>query len=181
MSDSESAPAHAAETTPAPDAPRAVAQSHARRNLFAIGVFVVVVILFTSTFRLAMVRGESMLPTYKDGQLVLVNKVRALHGPLNRGDVVLVEHGNDVLIKRIAYLPGDEIAPRDTWMFRRVLEFFDVLPPTPNGPPFSRLKVPPGFLVVLGDNRRVSEDSRAFGPVKENEIIGRVVNAPSKP
>jgi signal peptidase I len=184
MSESDSAPTQAAEAAPPPEGDRAaktVARSHARRNLFAVGVFVVVVILFTSTFRLAVVRGESMLPTYRDGQLVLVNKVRALNGPLNRGDVVLVEHGNDVLIKRVAFLPGDEIPPRDTWMFRRVLEFFDVLPPTPNGPPFSRLKVPPGFLVVLGDNRRVSEDSRAFGPVKENEVIGRVVNAPSKP
>jgi signal peptidase I len=161
--------------------PQSRPASHARRNIIAVSVFLVAVLLFTSAFRLAVVRGDSMLPTYRDGQFVLVNKIRAVNGPLHRGDVVLVEHGNDVLIKRVAYLPGDEVAPRDSWMFRRVMEFFDIAKPAPQGPPFPRLKVPPGFLVVLGDNRRVSEDSRIFGPVKENEIIGRVINAPARP
>jgi len=154
---------------------------HARRNVIAVAVFLVVVLVFTSTFRLAVVRGDSMLPTYRDGQMVLVNKIHAVNGPIQRGDVVLVGHGNDILIKRVAFLPGDTIPPRDNWMFRRVAEFFDIQRPGTTDPPMPLMKVPPGFLVVLGDNRRVSEDSRAFGPVKEGEVIGRVVNAPPKP
>jgi signal peptidase I len=168
------------EPPPQPSA-RAPQHSHGRRNLFAVATFLLVVLLFTSTFRLAVVRGDSMLPTYKDGQMVLVNKIGASSNSLKPGDVVLIDHGRDVLIKRVAYLPGDVIPPRDTWMFRRVTEFFDIQQPTPAGPPIPLLKVPPGFLVVLGDNRRVSEDSRLFGPVKANEVIGRVVNAPAKP
>jgi signal peptidase I len=168
-------------TAPALTTQRPVRVSHARRNLVAVGVFLVVVALFTSTFRLAVVRGDSMLPTYKDGQVVLVNKIRASRGPLQRGDVILIEQGRDVIIKRVAFLAGDVIPPRETWMFRRVTEFFDIEKPGSQGPPIPLLKVPPGFIVVLGDNRRVSEDSRVFGPVKENEVIGRVVNAPPKP
>lgn len=182
MNQPDSTPPHADAAVAAPaEAAHSTPISHARRNLFAVAVFLVAVLLFTSAFRLAVVRGDSMLPTYQDGQMVLVNKIRAVNGPLHRGDVVLVEHGNDVLIKRVVFLPGDEVPPRDSWMFRRVMEFFDIAKPDMQGPPFPRLKVPSGFLVVLGDNRSVSEDSRAFGPVKENEVIGRVVNAPPKP
>ncbi len=163
------------QATPTPRKP------HAKRNVFAVAVFLVVVILFTATFKMAVVRGDSMLPTYRDGQLLLINKIRALHGPLKRNDVVLVEHGNDVLIKRVVYLPGDIVPAQDSFQFRRVMEFFDIVRPGPNEPRYPGLKVPEGFIVILGDNRRVSEDSRLFGPVKEGDVIGRVVNAPSKP
>jgi signal peptidase I len=164
--------------TPAPE-PKSV--SHGRRNAFAIAVFLVVVILFSFTFKMAVVRGDSMLPTYHDGQYLLVNKMRALTGKLHRGDVVLISHANDVLVKRVAYLPGDVIPAEEYFSFMRVAEFFDIARPGVQGSSFPSLKVPENYIVVLGDNRRVSEDSRLFGPVKEGDVIGRVVNAPPKP
>ena len=121
-----------------------------------------------------------MLPTFRDGQIVLVSKMRAINGPLRRGDVVLVDRGHDVLIKRVVYLPGDVIPPEESMRFRRVAEFFDIVRPDARAQ-FGGLRVPDGYVVILGDNRRVSEDSRLFGPIKEGDIIGRVVNAPAKP
>ena len=132
------------------------------------------------TFRITVVRGDSMLPAYRDGQMVIVNRFPALSGPLRRGDIVLVKTASDVLIKRIAFLPGDTIEPPESFAFRRVKDYFEVERAS-EGPGFPlRLKVPQGYVVVLGDNRAVSEDSRILGPVALGDILGRVMNAPRR-
>jgi signal peptidase I len=150
-----------------------------RRQVCAVALFLAVALLFTTNFRMAVVRGDSMLPTYHDGQVVLARRVRPSAADLSRGDVILLRHGNDTLIKRVAMLPGDTISGWDARAFRRVRDYFDETDDPPGGGPLAiRLTVPKGYVVVLGDNRRVSDDSRAFGPVAEKDIIGRVVNAP---
>jgi signal peptidase I len=151
-----------------------------KRQVAAVVVFAVAALFFVVTFRLAVVRGESMMPTYRDGQLLLVNRLYGINGPLRRGDVVLVQTATDVLIKRIAYLPGDTISMPEAFAFRRVRDYFEIERPQ-GGPDLRpRLRVPAGYIVVLGDNRRVSEDSRAFGPVPFKDVLGRIVNAPPR-
>ena len=140
-----------------------------RHFLFATLTLVLLVVLLTS-FRVTVVHGDSMLPTYQNGQMVIVNR---LSRGWKRGDVVLVEAGNEILIKRIRYLPGDLVPVNHAWMFAEVAHFFE------SADRFDApLKVPAGHVVVLGDNLRVSDDSRNFGPVPINQIYGRVVNAP---
>jgi signal peptidase I len=161
--------------------PRSALSQRKRRHIIAALLFVVFVLFLTTSFRLAVVRGDSMLPSYHDGQLVLVNRFGLLGGPLRPGDVVLVNIGHDALIKRIAYLPGQTINETETPLFRRVKDYFNVTPPPNDDLSVPKLTVPPGYIVVLGDNRRVSEDSRLFGPIAEHDIIGRVINTPSMP
>jgi signal peptidase I len=151
-----------------------------KRQVFAVALFAIVALFFVVTFRLAVVRGESMLPTYRDGQLLLANRFTALTGPLRRGDVVLVKTANEVIIKRIAYMPGDIIPPPDSFAFRRVKDYFEVERPREEQGYLPTLKVPSGFVVVLGDNRRNSEDSRSFGPIAFRDILGRIINAPPR-
>lgn len=156
-----------------------------RRQTIFVVVFLVVVVLFVLTFRLGAVRGVSMQPTYEDGQAVLVLRRTWLNSGLKRGDVVLVQHGRDVLIKRIYRLPGEEIDERVT-AFLRISSIYDLSDyyeqvPGKNVEQPPRLIVPQGFVVVLGDNARQSEDSRQFGPVPIRDIIGTVVNAPPPP
>jgi signal peptidase I len=148
-----------------------------RRQLIAVAIVVGLILLFTFTFKMTVVHGDSMLPTYHDGQMLLVN--RMVTSPLQKGDVVLVKMNNDVIIKRVAYLPGETINEAESRAFRRVLEFFEVTELQKKEFPFKSrtLKVPAGFIVVLGDNRAVSEDSRSFGPVALSDVLGRVVNA----
>ena len=86
---------------------------------------------------------------------------------------MLIEAGNEILIKRIAYLPGEELPPNRAWMFGEVSQYFE-----PGSQGNGTLRVPAGHVVVLGDNPKVSDDSRAFGPVPIDQIYGRVVNAP---
>jgi signal peptidase I len=151
-----------------------------RRQVFAVALFALVAFSFVVTFRLVVIRGDSMLPSYRDGQIVLVNRFSALTGPLRRGDVVLVKTAKDVIIKRIAYMPGDTIGPLESRAFRRVWDFFEVERPQEGPEYLARLKVPPGFVVVLGDNLAASDDSRSIGPIALEDILGRAVNAPPR-
>jgi signal peptidase I len=151
-----------------------------RQTLFVL-VFIVVVILFVVTFRMGVVRGDSMLPTYVNGQVVLM---RRWGKPLKRGDVVVVKKDNDMIIKRVYRLPGEEVTDpivlNMTYQYN-LQDYYEQ--------PFAdketgrrhRLFVPEGYLVILGDNPRVSEDSRLFGPVPQSDVLGIVVNAPTAP
>jgi signal peptidase I len=148
-----------------------------RRQVIAVAIFLAVVLAFVTVFRVAIVRGDSMLPTYKDGDFLLVNRMTALGGPLARGDVVLIRMGDEVLVKRITHLPGDRLSDFEAFAFRRVRMFFEPLEKTTGREP---LAVPAGFVVVVGDNRRASSDSRRFGPVPVGDVLGRVVGAPPR-
>ncbi len=119
------------------------------RDLIAVLVFLVVALLYHSFFALSVVRGESMEPTLHDGQVVLVGKGSLLFGPIQRGDIVVFHYDGENLIKRVAALPGD-VAPDG----RRLL---------------------PGTIYVLGDNAPVSDDSRQFGPIPVETVIGKLL------
>lgn len=144
-----------------------------RRHVFMAAAFLCAVVLLLCVFRVAVVHGDSMLPTYTNGQMVIVSTLGG-SGRLRRGDVILVRVDNDVLIKRVSRLPGETLSAREARSFWRVLEFFE-----PTRQPGQPYRVPPGYVVVLGDNRAVSDDSRSFGPVPLKSILGRVIAAPA--
>lgn len=117
-----------------------------------------------------------MLPTYKDGQMVLVNRLPGFASRLKHGDVVLVRANNEILIKRVYKLPGEILNRSESWMFNNSKDYFE--PTHKNDAP---LKVPADFIVVLGDNAAVSDDSRSFGPVALTDVVGLVLNSPPAP
>src|SRR5580658_3385913 len=80
-----------------------------RRQTLLILVFLVLVVIFMTAFRMGVVSGVSMQPTYQDGQIVLVRRIGTYGRKLRRGDVVLVRNEHDVIIKRVFRLPGEEI------------------------------------------------------------------------
>ncbi len=159
----------------------------ARRQTLFVGVFLIVVFLFVFTFRLGIVRGESMMPTYQNGQSVLVRRQSFLNSKFKRGDVVVLQKGRDVIIKRVAYLPGEEVkdpALVNVSYVRDLLDYYEQSPRLTSDGKKSmvpRIFVPAGFIVVLGDNPAVSEDSRFFGPVPLRDVLGNVIASPPAP
>ncbi len=153
-----------------------------RQTLFVV-VFLVVVVLFVTNFRMGVVSGASMYPTYQDGQVVLVRRRTWFSSPLKRNDVVLLRQGRDVIIKRIYRLPGEEVdhfyPDVKQKAFASGLADYYEQQVVPGQEP--RLFVPKGYLVVLGDNLPVSGDSRVFGPVPVRNVLGTVVNSPGPP
>jgi signal peptidase I len=157
--------------------------SSRRQSLFVL-VFLVVVILFVFTFRMGMVRGDSMYPTYVNGQVVLVRRLGWLTPPLKRGDVVVLRKDNDFIIKRIYRLPGEEITDpgiAEMSYAGELSDYYEQPLAKDDTRKRQRLFVPEGYLAILGDNPRVSEDSRVFGPVPIRDVIGVVVASPPPP
>jgi len=120
-------------------------------------------IYFHLTFTTVVVSGESMLPTLTNGQRVLTSRAYWLVGPIRDKDVVVIKDDGPTgyIIKRVYKMAGEIV---DWYNVPDNVDFRD-----------GEYKVPLGHVYVLGDNREVSEDSRRFGPVKVDDIIGKVV------
>jgi signal peptidase I len=126
----------------------------------------------------------SMEPTLDVGDRVLVNKLSYKLHDVHRSDVVVFERppgastGEDGeikdLIKRVIAIGGDTIEARDGVVYvndERIEEnYLEPGTPTENLP---RQTIPDHHVFVMGDNRTNSEDSRIFGPIDEDTIVGR--------
>ncbi|HEX5366026.1 MAG TPA: signal peptidase I [Acidimicrobiales bacterium] len=125
----------------------------------------------------------SMAPTLERGDRVLVNKLAYRSHEVHRGDVIVFERppgaspGDDDikdLIKRVVAVEGDTVESYQGAVYvngERIDEPYLVDgTPTDDLP---RREIPEGHVFVMGDNRTNSEDSRVFGPVDEDTIVGR--------
>jgi signal peptidase I len=125
------------------------------------------------------VDGMSMEPTLHDGEFILVNKAAYLFNPPQRGDVIVFEYPRDTqvdYIKRIIAIPGDTISVVGT---KVTVDGVTLNEPyvnqADNSNPFGNIinrHVPPGDYFVMGDNRGNSSDSRDWGFVPRQDIIG---------
>jgi len=128
-------------------------------------------------FEIALVPTASMAGTIFPGDHLLVRHYGAAAG-IHRGDIVSFRapgHRELVFVKRVVALGGDtiEIRSGQVWLNGHpVPEQYKTSARAANFAPFT---VPPGRLFVLGDNRDLSEDSRAFGAVPLADVTGRPV------
>jgi signal peptidase I len=134
--------------------------------------------LFINVFvaQAMVVQGPSMQPNLYHGQRVMVEKVtyRFIHGP-RRGDVVTfdVPGEEEALIKRVVALPGETVEVQDGQVLINGQPLEEPWTTQPGGPGYLPAPVPPLHVFVLGDNRGSSRDSRSFGPVLLDQVIGR--------
>lgn len=142
------------------------------------------VVIYAFLFRPYQVNGHSMDSTFQNGEYVLTNLIALRFGPLNHGDVVVFEAPPDKekdYIKRIIGLPGDKVklTGGEVYLNGKKLDQTPFLDPgiRTNGGSFlgegDEVVVPEGQYFTMGDNREFSSDSREWGFITKNSIIGK--------
>ncbi|MFN2484275.1 MAG: signal peptidase I [Candidatus Limnocylindria bacterium] len=140
------------------------------------------------------VEQSSMIPTLLPEEYVLIDKLTPRFSDYQRGDIVVFtppegfEQGGVPFIKRVIGVPGDTVglengrvfvAPSggephqltETYINTVDGEFVATRPRDAQGT--TEWHVPPGTYFVMGDNRDASQDSRTFGPIGRDLIVGR--------
>lgn len=129
-----------------------------------------------------VVNGISMEQTLLNGDRLLVDKLPYEFGTPHRGDVIVfrapVKYSaeGEYWVKRVIGLPGDTIQVKNSVLY---IDGHAVPEPFINGKMtvlanFGPVKVPPGHIFVMGDNRNESFDSRYVGPIPISSVVGRV-------
>jgi len=146
--------------------------------------FVIVFLVQAFLFSPAIVSGKSMEPTLQDREWLFSNKIVYLIGSPKVGDVVVlnnprreIEPDNKYFVKRVVGVGGDHIEIKDGSLYRNEeLVEEEYTNSVIEGSDTTNLIVPEGQYFVMGDNRKLmmSNDSRSFGPIDEDEIIGRI-------
>lgn len=147
-----------------------------------VGSLFIVVYLFIAQPN--EIRGASMDTTFADGEYILTNKLAYKFGTPTYGDVIVFEslENKDIdFIKRIIGTEGDRVMIQNNQVFvngQLIPESYIQQPTTLLEGGFmtegQEIIVPPGHIFVMGDNRPRSSDSRVFGPVPLQNVIGKV-------
>jgi signal peptidase I len=150
----------------------------------------VIIFLVVQTFvaRPYCVQQQSMERTFEPDQCVLVDELTPHFGPYNRGDIVVFnappgwaqQHDGAPYIKRVIGVGGDTVAIRSGAVYVngvRIAEPYlyseDGVPQPTDAQGIDHWLVPTGQVLVMGDHRAVSADSRVSGTVPTSFLIGR--------
>lgn len=158
----------------------------------AIGALAVALLIKAFLLQAFYIPSASMEPTLHEDDRVLVNKLSYRIGDVQRGDVIVFEKpegvGGDIddFIKRAIGLPGETVSFSDGSVFvngQELSESYVDGAPTNVGAIINgcanetavadTCQVPEGKVFVMGDNRLSSQDSRYFGPIDQDTIVGR--------
>ncbi len=145
------------------------------------GAFFVVFYLFI--IQPHKVSGKSMYPTYEDKEFILTDKISYKFRDPIRGEVIILKspkNENIDFIKRVIALPGETVKILDGKVYVNGIGLPEpyLAVDTPAGVKLRENEefiVPENSYVVLGDNRVASSDSREFGEVPKQNIIGHVI------
>lgn len=139
------------------------------------------------------IKGDSMDPTLKDSQRVMVNIIGYKIGGVKEGNVI-VFHANkkDDYVKRVIGTPGDSVQYKNDTLYingkkqkEPYLNYNEKRKQTEYITGTFKVKdlanansktnvIPKDKYLVLGDNREVSKDSRSFGLIDKDQIVGKV-------
>lgn len=168
---------------------RMLKAKHEAFEWFKAIVIALILAFFIRTFLFApiIVKGESMAPTLRNSEQMIVNKIGYLFSEPKRFDII-VFHANEEqdYIKRVIGLPGDHIEYIDDTLYINGQpyeeEYLEPLKKQLNTKLTydftleeltNEKRVPEGHLFVMGDNRQYSLDSRDLGFIPMDKVVGK--------
>lgn len=161
-------------------------------------ILLVVIVIRIFVITPVTVVGSSMYDTLVEDEILLLSKISYKVGNIKRFDVIVIEEPDDSIIKRVYGLPGDKVEYKDNVLYINDKEVedkyatnetndFTIRDICASGLENEGLTdeeinekcdydtVPDGYYLVLGDNRKVSLDSRSLGFISEDLIRGKAV------
>lgn len=140
-------------------------------------LFIVALVVFRFVAGISVVKGNSMLPTLKDGELTAYVRIVPEY---KRGDIVSVRMpSGEYYVKRILAVGGDVVDVKDGKVYVNGEELDEPYAQGLTEIPDEGIKVPytveAGKVFVAGDNREDSVDSRTFGAVLKKEVQGKLL------
>lgn len=149
----------------------------------AIIALAIVVPIRYFIFQPFFIRGQSMEPNFQDGDYLIIDEISYRFEAPERGDVIVFKYPRNPTqryIKRIIGLPGETVEIKDGEVViynqnqAKQLNENNYLPASILTPGSARVQLKPDEYFVLGDNRSVSFDSRSWGVLPKEDIVGRV-------
>ena len=134
---------------------------------------IILVVVFIKLFVVSPIRvnGASMNPTLNDKDIMLLDEISYRFSDIQRFDIVVVKEEDEYLIKRVIGLPGEVVEYKNDKLYIdgkyvkedfKHKETFD----------FSTTLGKDEYF-IMGDNRTNSTDSRVFGPISRDKIMGK--------
>lgn len=150
-------------------------------------IIIVVVLIRSYIVTPVIVRGDSMDNTLKDGQVLFLSKISYRVHDIERFDIIVIkDKDDDLIIKRVIGLPGDNVRYEDGILYindKRVkdkygigeTDDFDLEDICDLNNDECVTKIPDNKYLALGDNREVSADSRVKGLFDRKQILGKAI------
>ena len=162
------------EEEPQPDRLQAFLREILETIVLALVLFF---IINTVTARIR-VEGSSMLPSLHHNNYVIVSRLTYRFGVVERGDVVVFEfphNKNEDYIKRVIALPGETIEISNGFVYINGQPIEEPYINAPLARDYPAVMVPQEMVYVMGDNRNDSSDSRRWGALSVEDIIGKAI------
>lgn len=122
-------------------------------------------------YRLVIVNGPSMEPTYEDKQLLLMKRTKHVKPQ----QIVVFRQRNKELLKRVIAKEGDHLEIKDGRVIVNSKKMKEPYIKEKMSWGTEDIIIPKECIYVLGDNRNISRDSRKLGPIKRDQITGVIV------
>ncbi len=142
-------------------------------------IAITAIVFYYSTGQFFVVSGVSMNPSLVDGEWLAISKINHYIRDIKRGEVIVFHFPGtreDKYIKRVIGLPGEEVKVKNSKIFidnQQLYEGYLDKKEITEGE--VNIKLNKDEYFVMGDNRNQSNDSRAWGPLPKEEIIGQAV------
>lgn len=137
------------------------------------------ILIITYVARSFYIPSESMLPTLKVNDYILVNRFVYKMALPSRGEIIVFhpphvkDPANTDFIKRVVALENDVVEVADGVLYLNGIPQDEPFIKEPIDADFPAYRVPKGHVFVMGDNRNNSDDSRYWGPLPLENIVGK--------
>lgn len=140
-----------------------------RKNKIVVFAFIFALIIKMFFFEILIVDGVSMSPTLNNKDIIFFEKFTTKLFKPNLSDIVVVKNKDKLIIKRIVAKENDNIEFKNNAMYINGNKTIDGI----TNPMGLKTEVLRDYYYIMGDNKNLSVDSRQFGAVHRENIVGR--------